>query len=332
MKRVSLALAMLLSTATLPAAAADLVLYDALDFSATVVKAFTAKSGVTVDVVEPGSTGETLGKIAAEGTNPQFDLVWLDGSAVFERMLQDKVLQPVPDAVFAATKYTTLGTSLIPASHSCLPTSASTTAIEVNTKKVPAADMPKTWADLSKFAGFVAAKDPNLSGPAYQFVAGMFQTNGVDAGKALLQAALTNKVIASLASGGKVTKELLTGDAKVGINQDSGIYAKIASGEPLVAIYAAEGSVALPSCLGISANTKHMDAANKFIAYVTSAEGQAEMQNGDDTDFWLIPIIDGVKAKDGRKTDIAFTVLDDKAASAHETEWKQWYKDNFVAQ
>ena len=104
MKRVSLALAMLLSTATLPAAAADLVLYDALDFSATVVKAFTAKTGVTVDVVEPGSTGETLGKIAAEGTNPQFDLVWLDGSAVFERMLQDKVLQPVPDAVQPSTR------------------------------------------------------------------------------------------------------------------------------------------------------------------------------------------------------------------------------------
>ncbi len=128
MTRVSLCLALLLSTAALPAMAADLVLYDALDFSATVVKAFTAKTGLTVDVVEPGSTGETLGKIAAEGTNPQFDIVWLDGSAVFERMLQDKVLQPVPDAVFAATKYTTLGTSLIPADHSCLPTSASTTA------------------------------------------------------------------------------------------------------------------------------------------------------------------------------------------------------------
>ena len=326
------ALTILMGTAALaaPASAADLVIYDALDFAGTAIKAFAAKTGLTVDVVEPGSTGETLGKIAAEGSNPQFDIVWLDGSAVFQRMLEDKVLQPVPDAAFTATKYTDLGTSLIPASHSCLPTSASTSAIEVNTDKVKAADMPAAWADLPKFAGKVAAKDPNLSGPAYQFIAGLFQTNGEAKGKEILTAALTDKRFSGLASGGKVNKELLTGDASVGINQDSGIYAKIAAGEPLVAVYASEGSIALPSCLGIGAQAKNMDAVNQFIAFVTSAEGQAAMQDGDDTDFWLIPIIDGVAAKPGRKTDIAFTVLDDKAASAHETEWKQWYRTNFA--
>lgn len=51
----------LLGTAALsfPAMAADLVLYNALDFVAAVVAAFTATTGLTVDVVEPGSTGET---------------------------------------------------------------------------------------------------------------------------------------------------------------------------------------------------------------------------------------------------------------------------------
>lgn len=332
-KRVFAATALMGSVAlSFPAAAADLVLYDSLDFAGHVAEAFTKATGVTVDVVEPGSTGETLGKIAAEGNNPQFDIVWLDGSAVFERMLQDKILQTMPDAAYAATKYTTLGTSLIPPSHSCLPTSASTTAIMVNTKKVAAADMPKSWADLAKFAGKVAAKDPNLSGPSYQFIAGLFQTNGVEAGQALLKAALTNKTISGLPSNGKVAKAVLTGDASVGIAQDSAILQKQIAGEPVVAVYAAEGSVALPSCLGISVNSKHMDAINKFIAYITSPAGQAEMQNGEDSDYYLIPIIEGVAAKPGRTTDIAFTVLDDKAASAHETEWKQWYRDNFVAQ
>ncbi|MBU1305308.1 MAG: hypothetical protein KKF33_07285, partial [Alphaproteobacteria bacterium] len=75
----------------MPAMAADLVLYDALDFSGKVVEAFQAKTGLTVDVVEPGSTGETLGKIAAEGDNPQFDVLWIDGSAVMERMAADGV-------------------------------------------------------------------------------------------------------------------------------------------------------------------------------------------------------------------------------------------------
>ena len=231
------------------AEAADLVMYDALDFAGGVAKAFTAKTGITVDVVEPGSTGETLGKISAEGDNPQFDIVWLDGSAVMERMIGDHVLQPVPDAVYAAIPFNAMGKTLLPASHAFVPTGASTTAIEVNTKKVAASQMPTSWVDLEALAGSVAAKDPNLSGPSYQWLAGLFQTNGVDEGKALLGRVLTNKALSGFASGGKVNKAVLTGDAKVGINQDSSIIAKQVAGEPVVAVYPAEGLVALPEGL-----------------------------------------------------------------------------------
>jgi iron(III) transport system substrate-binding protein len=324
------ALCLSVSTLALPASASDLVLYDALDFVGPVAKAFEAKTGLKIDVVEPGSTGEVLGKIAAEGDNPQFDIVWVDGSAVIERMAADHVLQPIPQESYSKVAFTDFGKSLIPVSHAFLPTGASTTAIEVNTKKVPADKMPKSWADLADFAGSVAAKDPNLSGPAYQWLAGFFQTNGIDAGKELLAKALTNKSLSGLSSGGKVNAATLTGNASVGINQDSAIFSKIASGEPVVAVYPNEGSVALPQGLGISAKTQHMDAAKKFIDFVTSAEGQAVMQNGDDTDFFFIPLIKGVNAKPGRVTDITYTHLDDAVASAHETEWKRWYKDNFV--
>lgn len=312
------------------AEAADLVIYDALDFAPAVAKAFTAKTGLTVDVVEPGSTGETLGKISAEGDNPQFDIVWLDGSAVMERMAADHVLQPIPDAALGAISFNALGKSLVPASHAYVPTGASTTAIEVNTRKVSADATPRSWAALKPFAGSIAAKDPNLSGPSYQWLAGLFQTNGVDGGKALLSEILTEKSLSGLSSGGKVNKAVLTGDAKVGINQDSAIFSQIAAGEPVVAIYPEEGSIALPEGLGISAKTQHLDAAQKFIAFVTSPDGQAAMQNGDDTDFFFIPVIDGVSPKPGRATDIHFVILDDKTAAAHEAEWKQWYKDNFV--
>ena len=330
---LALTLPLLLSTAlSKPAAAADLVMYDALDFGGHVAEAFTKATGLTVDVVEPGSTGETLGKIAAEGDNPQFDILWVDGSAVFQRLLQDGVVQPVPAEVGAAVKFNALGKALMPADMDFVPTGASTTAIEVNTKKVAEAEYPSSWADLAKFAGAVAAKDPNLSGPAYQWLAGFFQTNGVDSGKALLTQALSNKTLSGLGSGGKINKAVLTGDAKVGINQDSSIYAQIAKGEPVAAVYPAEGSVALPQGLGISAKTQHLDAAKKFIAFVTSPEGQAAMQDGDDTDFFFIPVIEGISAKPGRKTDISFVTLDDKAAAAQETEWKQWYKDTFVPQ
>jgi iron(III) transport system substrate-binding protein len=322
--------AVLATTAALPAMAEKIVMYDALDFAGTVAKAFTAKTGIEVDVVEPGSTGETLGKIAAEGDNPQFDVVWVDGSAVLERMLGNKVLQPVPEAAFAAAKFTDLGKSVIPADRAFFPTGASTTGIEVNTKKVPEADWPKSWADLVKFKGHVAAKDPNMSGPAYQWLAGLFQTNGVTAGKTLLQEALTDKALASNASGGKINKAVLTGDASVGINQDSSIIAKKVAGEPVAVVYPAEGSVALPEGLGISAKTQHLDAVMKFIAFIASKEGQAAQQDGTDTDYYYLPIFEGVASKAERPADLKFITLDDKVAAAHETAWKQWYRDTFV--
>ena len=44
----------------------------------------------------------------------------------------------------------------------------------------------------------------------------------------------------------------------------------------------------------------------------------------------VIDYTEGVEPKPGRETNITYTHLDDAVASAHETEWKQWYKDSFV--
>jgi len=310
----------------------DLVLYSAVDFGPTVVTAFTAKTGIKVNLVEPGGTGELLGKIAAEGSNPQFDLVWVDGSAILERMLGDKILQPIPDAIVAKGDFTDVGKKLVPASKAFLPTSVSTTAIAVNTKKVPADKLPKSFADLltPDFIGLVGSKDPNLSGPSFQFVAGVFQVMGEDKGKDFFKKLLTNKALSGMKSGGPLNKAMLTGDAKAGFAQDSSAYKMIAKGEPLTIVYPSEGSVALPAGIGMSAKTKNAETAAKFMEFVLGKDGQAAMQDGDDTDYFLIPIINGVGAKKGRKTDINFVYLDGAAAGAKEAEWKKWYRDNLV--
>ena len=313
------------------ARAETLVVYHALDFVGSAAKAFTAKTGIEVKLVEQGSTGEVLGKISAEGNNPQFDLVWIEGSAVMDRMAAAGILQALPD-LSAEIDYTDIGRRLAPASGLYFPTNVSTTAIAVNTKKVAADQMPKSWADLGKpeFSGAVAAKDPNLSGPAFQWLAGLFQSGGVEAGQKLLKTILVNKALSGLPSGGAVNKALLTGNAKVGIAQDSATFSKMAAGEPLAVVYPSEGVFALPSSVAVSAKSKNLAAARKFITFVLSRDGQAAMLDGDDADFFFVPVIKGVAAKPGRKTDISWSFLDDKVAAAHETEWKKWFRDNFV--
>jgi iron(III) transport system substrate-binding protein len=313
------------------AAGAPLVIYDSLDFVGSAAKAFTAKTGIAVNKVEQGGTGGVLGKIAAEGDKPQYDMVWLEGSAVMERMSQNGIFGAHPDLA-AKAPYTKLGRTLVPAGGMFFPTTASTTGITVNTKKIAPADYPKRWADLANpaYAGVIAAKDPNLSGPAFQWLAGFFQAIGEEKGKALLKQALSNKALSGLPSGGTVNKALLTGNAKLAITQDSATFGKIAAGEPLASLYPAEGVVATPSSIGISAKSANVAAARQFIEFVLSPEGQAAMLDGDDSDYFFVPIIEGVNAKPGRTTAVEFLVLDNAAAAKHETAWKAWYRESFV--
>jgi iron(III) transport system substrate-binding protein len=328
--------ALLAATAALAApriarAAPPLVVYDSLDFVGVAAKAFTAKTGIAVNVVEQGGTGGVLGKISAEGDRPQYDIVWLEGSAIMQRMAAAGIFGAHPDLAGKAA-YTKLGATLIDPKGMFFPVTASTTGITVNTKKLSPSEYPKSWADLVNptYAGAIASKDPNLSGPAFQFLAGFFQVMGEDKGKALLKQVLTNRALSGLPSGGTINKALLTGNAKLAITQDSATFGKIAAGESLVSLYPSEGVVATPSSIGISARTANAEAARSFVSFVLSAEGQKAMLNGDDSDFFFAPIIEGVSAKLGRTTEIPFALLDNAHAAANETAWKSWYRENFV--
>lgn len=315
---------------TVPSQAADhLVVYSALDTVTTATKAFTAKTGIEVDLVRL-STGELLGKVAAEGNNPKFDVLWVEGSAVMNRLAQDGILKSEP-GLADKVDYTALGRRLVPQSQAYFPVTVSTTAIAVNTKKIGNTAPPKSWTDLANFAGKVAAKDPNLSGPAFQWLAAYLASKGVDAGKAELQKILTNKAISGIPSGGAVNKSLITGDSSLAIQQDTSIYALIDQKEPVTVVYPSEGVVAIPSSAGIAKVSAHEDMAKAFIQFLLSKEGETAMLQAEGGDGFFAPVINGVTAKGARIDNTAtWQILDDKLASANETEWKQWFRDQFV--
>ena len=321
--------ASLIALAASSQAADRLVVYSALDTVDTATKAFTAKTGIQVDLVRL-STGELLGKVAAEGNNPKFDVLWVEGSAVMNRLAKDGILKPEP-GLAAKVDYTDIGRRLVPQSQAYFPVTVSTTAIAVNTKKIGNAVPPKSWTDLENFAGKVAAKDPNLSGPAFQWLAAYFATKGVDAGKAELQKILTNKSISGIPSGGAVNKSLITGDSSLAIQQDTSIYALIDQKEPVSVVYPSEGVVAIPSSAGIATVSTHEEMAKAFIQFLLTKEGETAMLQTEGGDGYFAPVINGVKAKGARVDNTAtWQILDDNAASANETEWKQWFRDQFV--
>lgn len=316
--------------AIVPSNAADhLIVYSALDTVDAATKAFTEKTGIQVDLVRL-STGELLGKVAAEGNNPKFDILWVEGSAVMSRLAEQGILKPEP-GLADKVDYTDLGRRLVPQSQAYFPVTVSTTAIAVNTKKIGDAAPPKSWTDLEKFAGKVAAKDPNLSGPAFQWLASYFADKGVDAGKAELEKILTNKALSGIPSGGAVNKSLVTGEASLAIQQDTSIYALIAQKEPISVVYPSEGVVAIPSSAGIASVSTHEDQAKAYIQFLLTKEGETAMLQTEGGDGYFAPVINGVKGNGARVDNTAtWQILDDKMASANETEWKQWFRDQFV--
>ncbi len=325
----ALAASTILCAAVSSQAADHLVVYSALDTVDAATKAFTAKTGIEVDLVRL-STGELLGKVAAEGNNPKFDVLWVEGSAVMNRLAAQGILKPEQGLADKAD-YTDLGRRLVPASQAYFPVTVSTTAIAVNTKKIGDAAAPKSWSDLEHFAGKVAAKDPNLSGPAFQWLAGYFADKGVDAGKAELTKILTNKAISGIPSGGAVNKSLITGDAALAIQQDTSIYALIDQKEPVSVVYPSEGVVAIPSSAGIASVSPHEEQAKAFIQFLLTKDAETAMLTAEGGDGFFAPVINGVKGKGARVDNTAsWQILDDKAASDNETEWKQWFRDQFV--
>jgi iron(III) transport system substrate-binding protein len=319
----------MVSAATGSQAADHLVVYSALDTVVPATKAFTEKTGIAIDLVRL-STGELLGKVAAEGSNPKFDVLWVEGSAVMNRLTEQGILKPEPGLADKAD-YTDLGHRLLPKSQAYFPITVSTTAIAVNTKKIGNAPLPKTWTDLENFAGKVAAKDPNLSGPAFQWLAGYLSSKGTKAGEAELQKILTNRAISGIPSGGAVNKALLTGDASLAIQQDNTIYGLIDKKEPISIVYPSDGVVAIPASAGIATVSAHEDMAKEFIQFLLTKQGNDAMLTADGGDSYFAPVINGVPAKGARTGDTAtWQILDDKAASANETEWKQWFRDQFV--
>src|ERR1700747_2264129 len=100
-------------------AADTLVVYSSLDTADPAAKAFTKKTGIPVNLVSL-STGELLGKVAAEGNHPQFDVLWIEGSAVMDRLAGQGMLKSEPGAV-DKVDYTDLGRKLVPQSQSYFP-------------------------------------------------------------------------------------------------------------------------------------------------------------------------------------------------------------------
>jgi len=295
----TIAIASIIAGSFTPVAhAADaLQLYAALDYSTDVATAFTAKTGIAVNVTAL-STGPLLAKITAEKNNPQWGAYWADGAepcAAFD--LDKQLLHYKPKGL----RLTAVGVKLYPKDGAYqVPGFTEMVGVVYNSAKVR---KPTSWDDLTSatFKNQVGMNNPSVSGPTYPFIAGLMeQLGGEDAMKAYLTKLKANGLKA-FDKNSKTLAALNTGVINVALVQSSAAItnvlkykaAPVAGLTPAVT-YLQKTSV-LPSCLAIDgkASAFQQDAAKKFVDFVMTSEAVKIMtkSNTGDSLFW--PTISG---------------------------------------
>jgi len=145
------------------AADKQVVMYSANDdtVNTMVATAFTKATGIKVNVISAGS-GLLYRRIAAESGNPQADVIW--GTSA-DLLKQNKAhFQP-----YAAKERDAVPAAYRDPDDLWIGTNLQILTINQNTQSIPAADGPKSWADLlnPKWKGKIAYTNPANSGSSY---------------------------------------------------------------------------------------------------------------------------------------------------------------------
>jgi iron(III) transport system substrate-binding protein len=298
-------IAALLSLAV-PAHAASnpgFVLYSAQGYDHAAVVAFNATNpGFTV-TLNDNSTGPLLEQIQAEGDNPKWGALWVDGATAFAQLDKAGLLEKnsVPKVSFNA-----LGKQNVPTDGSYTPTGLTVTgALCYNSTAIKPSQLPTTWAQLTQaqFAGALGMNDPAQSGPTFPLVAGvMDQMGNYKSGSTATAVAAGKKFFATLAKGGLLVSStngptlgaMEQGSISMAIVQSSACYGDELNGSfPSIRVKYLNYSIALPSAIGIDAKQPAIVRADaqKFVDWVMSSAGQKVMQTGDpqgDSLFWPV--------------------------------------------
>jgi iron(III) transport system substrate-binding protein len=312
---------------------AGLTVYSAQGYDSDATKAFQQQTGITTKLVDD-STGNLLAKVAAEGNNPQWDVIWFDGNVTMQSLDDQGLLLKWQSP--AASNLTSQGAGYVPSDNSYYPTGLTTVgAIAYNKNHIPAAGLPKDWKDLLNpaYKNLVAMNDPAYSGPTYPMIAGISQImGGENQGKQFFTGLKANG-LKIFQTNDPTLNSVESGAREFGVVQDSAIYGAIKAGQPLGIIYPSSGVVGLPSVIAISANTRHKACAEQFVNWVLSSPGQTVMTHHDPTDgdTYFIPLVKGVTPVVKRQyTGINFVNLNVSQWAGVEAEYKQWFHNNIV--
>jgi iron(III) transport system substrate-binding protein len=222
---------------------------------------------------------------------------------------RDGVLQAWPEAPVAG-----INAQVYDKDFAFFGTKLSTTGIVYNTQNsAPVASYAELFVDAN--AGQIAAPSPLYSGAALVHMHSILQDKSL--GWSYYER-LAELDIAPEGGNGPALKAVAGGQMKYAINIDADVLRAKRAGSPVEFVYPSEGASYFAEPIAIVKGTENLQAAQAFVAFVLSKEGQelAAKQG-------YIPVLEGVAAPEGMPNlaDIKLMALNaDAAVAADEAE------------
>ncbi len=243
-------------------------------------KGFKASSGIDVGVFQ-GTTGQVMARIEAEAANPVVDVLisasW-DTATDFEKRGW-------------LVAYTSPNAASVPESlKTATAVAQGVSALGIAWNPTSGTPRPSEWSDLTKpeYKGLVTTPDPSQSGASFELVAAL---HGKAGDWKLFEALRNNGAIVSGANAQALNPVLQGAKAAVFGAVDYISLDQKANGENIDVIFPTSGTVIAPRPIMILKWSKRVEDARKFVDYMLSPAGQAEVAK-----VYLMPSRTDVKA------------------------------------
>jgi iron(III) transport system substrate-binding protein len=326
-------------------AVVPLVLYSAQGYDSAMAKAFTAATGIPVNL-DDDSTGPLLTKIQTEKNNPQWNLLWVDGTTAFAG-LDTAGLLAKNLTTSSSVHLNSLGLAASATDGSWIPTGVTMMgAVLYNKTKI--VTPPTTYSALlsTKWRGQLGMNDPTQSGPTFPLIAGVMNELGATAkgcastacairdGEHFFTTLKSDTGLVIHPTNGPTIAAITSGQINMGLVQSSAAAGAAIGTSNLGVAYLSPATI-LPSAIGVDAKASKVvrAEAERFINFVLSPAGQHVMQTGDPTgDSLYYPVVKGTNPLPALPSiaHVKTQAIDPYVWGPQETKINNWFTANIT--
>lgn len=260
-----------------------LLTHDSFDVSTDVLEAFTAETGIEVEIVPLGDAGSALNRVILTADDPEGDVLFGVDSTFLTRALDADLFLP-----YRAAGLEHVDASLLPGDDRVTPISFGDVCVNYDIAWFADAGIavPTDLAALADpaYAGLLAVQNPATSSPGLAFLLGTIERFGEDEAFAFWERLRANDVLVS-----DGWSEAYYGAFTHASDGDRPLVVSYASSPPAEVLFATEPTDTAPTGVivdgcyrqieyaGILASTPRADDARRLVDFLLSPAFQADV-------------------------------------------------------